>query len=213
MDDLTWVDRAQGIGAVLTPVLVAGLAFWLDRRQSRSGELLTARLDYYRSLAPELNLLMCYMTFVGDWKRLSPPDVIKLKRSLDGTFFCAAPLFGRDVLDSYNALMGRSFSTFNEWGSDAKLKTSAYRRRPLIQGWEPGWDAMFTVRDHQKITGSSLDELRQSHDDLVAAMIRDIDITRARPRYTTSDVSLNAHAPRRKDIPGEPRAAGPAASG
>ena len=45
--ELTWVDRAQGVGAVLIPVVVAFIAYLLSRRQSRSHELVAARLDYY----------------------------------------------------------------------------------------------------------------------------------------------------------------------
>jgi hypothetical protein len=51
----------EAIGPTLTPIAVAALAYILARNQSRSGELLRTRLEGYRSLAPVLNQLMCYM--------------------------------------------------------------------------------------------------------------------------------------------------------
>jgi hypothetical protein len=98
-----WTDVTQAVGAVLIPVALAGVAFLVTRSQSRSDELLRLRVDYYRALAPDLNRLMCYMTFIGTWRDDSPADVIGLKRRLDRTFFCAAPLFSPGVLDAYIA--------------------------------------------------------------------------------------------------------------
>lgn len=204
MSKLTWVDYAQGVGALLTPLVAAGLVYVLSRRQSRSHELLSARLEYYRELVPDLNTLMCYMTFIGDWKGMSPGDAIALKRRLDKTFHCAAPLFSSDVLTTYSHFTDKCFGTFNNWGQDALLLTSAYRRRSAFSNWDKAWDAMFAYTDVQPIPAQELGDLRTAYDRLVAALVRDIDITRARSAYTTSAVSLNAHAPHRDDISGRP---------
>jgi hypothetical protein len=89
----TWTESVQAISAIATPILVAALAFYLTRRQDRSNELLKARIDYYNELAPDLNTLMCYLTFIGPWRDIPPPAIIELKRRVDQRFFCAAPLF------------------------------------------------------------------------------------------------------------------------
>lgn len=197
-----WVDYAQGIGAVVTPLTVAALGYVFARRQSRSRELLSARLEDYRRLVPNLNALMCYMTFIGDWKSLDPPQAVALKRRLDADFFCAAPLFSEGVQDAYGRFMTCCCRTFNAWGSNAQLLTSAYRRRPAIAGWQESWDACFAYDDERLIPASELTEIRSSYDALVAALVRDLDITRTRGKYTSDLVSLNAHAPRRTDIAG-----------
>lgn len=202
MATLVWVQYAQGISAVVTPLTVAWLGYVLARRQSRNDVLLTARLEDYRRLVPNLNTLMCYMTFIGDWKALTPPEVVGLKRRLDTDFFAAAPLFSADAQDAYGRFMSLCFRTFNAWGTDAQLLTSAYRRREATASWQDEWDRSFAYDDSRAIPAAELASLRSSYDALVAAMVRDLDITRARARYTSDLVSLNAHAPRAVGVPG-----------
>ena len=202
MSDLSWVDYLQGISAVVTPLTVAGLGYFFARWQSRNHELVAARLQDYRRLVPNLNALMCYMTFIGDWKSLNPPQVVALKRRLDADFFCAAPLFSAEVQNAYGEFMDRCFTTFNTWGTDAQLLTSAYRRRGAGVPWQADWDRHFAYDDPHAIPASELTSIRTTYDALVASLVHDLDITRAREKYTSDLVSLNAHAPRREDIAG-----------
>jgi hypothetical protein len=200
-----WTDVVQAIGAILTPIVVAGLAYSFTRSQSRSDELLKVRLDYYKLVAPDLNRLMCYMTFIGTWRDQSPVDVINLKRRIDQNFYCAAPLFSPQVMSAYEALMNLSFATFSDWGSDARLLSNAYRRRQAWRAtaaWDPKWDRYFAMDDATTISARDLRNYRDAYDSLIASLVRDLDINRARARYTTDQVSLNAHAPRREDITG-----------
>jgi hypothetical protein len=167
--------------------------------------LLETRLEYYKQLIPDLNKLMCYMTFIGSWRDLAPPAVVDLKRRLDENFFCAAPLFSPAVMDNYELLMQLSFSTFGDWGRDARIRSNAYRRRQSWQAtasWESAWDQYFVLDDQATITTEDLRRYRDCYDALVASIVRDLDISRARNRYTTDLVSLNAHAPRFSDISG-----------
>ena len=191
----------------MTPVVVAILAYVLSRNQSRSGELLRARLERYKLLTPDLNTLMCYMTFIGTWRDLSPVDVIELKRRLDRAFYCAAPLFSSDVLASYDAMMELTFVTFGDWGVDAHIRSSAYRRRQCWRGvgdqsWQREWDEFFELSDTAAISAEELRNYRENYDRLIAAMVKDLDLTRARARYTTNAVTLNAHSPTMTDIEG-----------
>lgn len=204
-----WTDVVQAIGTLLVPVVVAGLAWVLTRNQSRSQELVHARLEYYKLLAPDLNRLMCYITFIGGWRDDSPEAIIVLKRRLDANFYCAAPLFSSGVLEAYNTLMELSFSTFGPWGTDARIKSNAYRRRQSWRGeggeaWRPEWDNYFTLQDTEIIEGELLMRYRRTYDRLLAAAVRDLDMTRARSEYTTNLVKLNAHLPKIEDVAGKP---------
>jgi hypothetical protein len=205
MISVTWTDTLQAIGTALTPIVVAWLAFVLTRAQSRSSQLLSARLEFYKQLIPDLNKLMCYMTFIGTWRDQSPPEILQLKRRLDEHFFCAAPLFSPGVSTAYNELMELSFATFGAWGSDARIRTNAYRRRQAWRAtaeWDLGWDVCFELGDRDTISGELLQRYRDCYDALVAGLVRDLDMSRARTRYTTDEVSLNAHAPHRDDVLG-----------
>lgn len=196
----------QAFGIVSIPIVVAVLAYILTRTQSRSDELVRARMDYYRVLVPDLNRLMCYMTFIGTWRDQSPPEIVTLKRRLDENFFCAAPLFSTGVLDAYQELMDRTFLAFGHWGHDAKIRSSAYRRRQswhATEQWDPAWDDFFALPDETTIAADDLVQYQTTYDRLIGSLVRDLSVTRARPRYTSGDVALNAHAPRRVDIQGE----------
>jgi hypothetical protein len=202
--DVDW-QALSALGAIATPLVVLVLGFTLTRRQSRSEELLKARLDYYRSLIPKLNDLMCYLTFIGDWRDVSPPEVVRLKRDLDRELNCAAPLFSDTVKPAYDAFMNHCFRTFNEWGSDPLIMSSAYRRRQAWrppEGWEQSWDGSFAYSDAEVISGSELMSIRSAYDTLVKAMVTDLNLERSRSQYTSAQVSLNASAARRQDISG-----------
>jgi hypothetical protein len=196
-------DALAAIGALATPVVVLVLGYVFSKRQSRSEGLLNARFEYYERLAPQLNTLMCYMTFIGDWTRHSPADVIALKRSLDRQFYCALPLFSDPVGEAYRAFMNSCFQTFNAWGKEPLIVSNAYRRRAAWSGgaeWDDRWDEMFLKADDELITAEELMSVRQKHDAIIAAIVRDLDLTRARSQYTSGAVVLTAHAPPQEDI-------------
>lgn len=201
----SWTEAVSAVGSVVTPVMVAIIGLILARRQNQNQELLKARVEYYKTLVPDLNTLMCYMTFIGSWKDYSPPEIVELKRRLDHNYYCAAPLFSEPVRVWYLSFEKICFSTFGRWGSDAKIRSGAYPRRQAWRrqvGWDPAWNSMFTKTDGIPILGPELEQICSMYDQLIAALVRDLDITRARSEYTTNLVSLNAHAPERGNIQG-----------
>src|SRR5581483_9795527 len=108
-------------------------------------------------------------------------------RRLDRNFYCARPLFSKKVAKAYEQFQSLCFSTFNDWGQDALILSGAYRRRTAWQpreAWGSGWDEMFDKRDTDAIPGTELAEIRDAHDRVVAAIVRDLALTRARRRYT-----------------------------
>lgn len=208
MGTVSWTDALSAIGSIATPLVVLVLGFMVSRRQSRNDELLKARIEYYRLLAPDLNTLMCYMTFIGTWRDNSPQAIVELKRRLDHNFFCASPLFSGPVRNAYEDLARKCFSKFNAWGQDAKIRSGPYRRREAwrgADGWSEAWDDLFTKSDTEPIYRHELQDLRSAYDRLIAALVADLNITRARSEYTTNLVSLNAHAPQARDIDGRTR--------
>jgi hypothetical protein len=140
--------------AGLTPVLVAFFGFWLNRRlrsleqaQWSRQKVIERRIRAYDEMAKPVNELFCFYCYVGTWKNLAPPNVVKLKRQLDQTAHISAPLFDHEFLEKYNALLDRCFSTFGRWGDDAKLRTLPDRRREAAgDTWQDKWDACFSPR-------------------------------------------------------------------
>ena len=196
-------DVVEAITAAALPLILGVGGLVVTRRQNLSAELIKARLDYYRTITPKLNLLMSYITFIGRWRDQSPPAIIELKRRLAEEFFVAAPLFNKEVLRAYDNLMALSFNTFGDWGQDARIVTSGYRRRQSWKGeWDDAWDSYFAVPNSAEISRLTLRVYRENYDALLAAMAKDMEMTRARAKYTTDEAVLNAHAQQRTDIAG-----------
>lgn len=199
-ENVTWAAALSALGSVITPFVVAAIGFLLSRqikrveaRQWRNQELIAARLGYYREIAEPVNDLMCYFTFIGTWKELSPPQVIDRKRSLDRTFHTLAPFFSVEVARSYDEFMGLCFETFGTWGADATLKTSFRRRRDVSHDvWRPEWESMFEHAGDRPVAPDELERIKSSYNEVLARLVGDIQLTIARTGYATARVVLNA---------------------
>jgi hypothetical protein len=196
----TWLDLVKTLAAVSVPVVVAVVGYRLNQRikqweasQWRNQELIKARLQYYGQLAPMLNDLMCYLTFIGDWKKLTPPEVIELKRTADRLFFSVAPLFSERAVDAYQEFMGACFETYAGWGRDALIRSGFVRRREARgASWNLEWSALFTHAENEGITQSDQTAVRNGYDRLLGALAKDIELSEARDRYVTAPANINA---------------------
>jgi hypothetical protein len=93
-DSWTSVQIATLAVDALTPLTVAGLGLYVARASRRIEQIqwanqtvVTRRLDIFTQLAPGLNQLLCFATFVGGWKEIQPRQAITLKRRLDETMY------------------------------------------------------------------------------------------------------------------------------
>lgn len=148
------LEVAKLTAAALTPIVVAGAGYWLNRRlksleaaQWAQQKIVERRIRAYDEIAPDLNRLYCYFAYVGSWKESTPLEMVDLKRGVDERAYVSAPLFDRDFLRLYNELIDLCFATFGEWGVDARLRTLTDRRKAAMTGqWNPQWDACFADR-------------------------------------------------------------------
>lgn len=197
---VTWAAGVSAISAIITPLVLAGIGYMISRslkrieaRQWRSQGLITARLAYYDDIVVPLNDLMCFFTFIGRWKELAPPDIVAIKRALDRRFYTAVPLFSKESEDAYEAFMKCCFEHYGGWGADAKLRTGYGRRKGNTGPWKDEWDAMFTLAPGEAITEEQLLNIRDLYDRIVAQLVKDIQLTVPRDRYSSETVVLNAH--------------------
>ena len=86
-DSWTSVQVVTVVVDALTPLTVAGLGFYVARASRRIEQVqwanqtvVTRRLDIFARLAPGLNQLLCFATFVGAWKEIEPRQAIATKR-------------------------------------------------------------------------------------------------------------------------------------
>ncbi len=138
--------------SVLTPLIVATVGYIINNRlkqleqaQWANHKLIEKRIAVFDDVAPLLNDLLCYFTYVGCWKDKKPDEIVKLKRELDRKIYVNAPLFQREFLEKYNAFMSLCYMTYAAWGQDAKLRTDRQQHRDASpNNWDAEWDRSFT---------------------------------------------------------------------
>jgi hypothetical protein len=147
--------------SALTPIALAILGFYIQRvtkrlenRQWTNQKLIEKRLVIYDQIAPLMNDLLCYFTYVGCWKEMDPPAVVKMKRELDKRVYLAAPLFPEAFVSAYDAFAKACFSAYGQWGTDATLRTAPQNREKYHStAWQPEWAKCFSqdVTDPKEI--------------------------------------------------------------
>lgn len=152
-NDTVWtsLEIVKLVVQLLSPIAVAILGFYFTRIvksfehfQWRNQRLIEKRIEVYDDLAPDFNDLLCYFTFVGSWKGLSPPDIVSRKRALDKKIYLAAPLFSSEFFSACTNFMDLCYSTFQGWGEDAKLRTPFERRKDAAgKKWRKSWGNCF----------------------------------------------------------------------
>jgi hypothetical protein len=201
MADLPIVlDLLRTLATIAVPVVVAVLGYRLNQRlklweasQWRNQELIKARLRYFDQLAPMLSDLMSYLTFVGRWKELTPPEVIQIKRDADRLFLSVAPLFSQRGVDAYQGFIRACFDQYVSWGVDARIRSGVVRRRDAYPGsWDPEWQNRFTHSETDEISQEDLIQVRNTYDLLLAALAEDIELSAPRDRYVITQLSADA---------------------
>jgi hypothetical protein len=145
------LEIAKLLVSALTPVLVIAIGLLLNRSLKRleylqwtNQKVTERRMAVFDQLAPLLNDLLCYFTFVGCWKDLTAPDVIERKRRMDRIVHVNAPLFSKEFSNRYLDFIGECYGTYSGWGKDAKLRTLTKRRREAFGStWKVEWDECF----------------------------------------------------------------------
>ncbi|VWC84108.1 hypothetical protein BCO18175_02922 [Burkholderia contaminans] len=142
---------------VLTPLSVACLGWLVARRLKRlelvqwtNQRLIEKRLALYDAVAPQLNALLCFYTWIGYWKDISPDDVIRAKRDLDRTFHIYRYLFDDDVYDAYHTYIHALFDVHTGPGRDARIRSliQAPDGDRSVHGayeWKPAWSDRFAT--------------------------------------------------------------------
>jgi hypothetical protein len=133
-------------------LLLLALGIWVHRvskrfeaAQWKNQKVIEKRLGVYAELAPLLNLLLCFYTYVGDWKELTPPAVVQTKRDLDRTFHVNQYVLSSQVAARYHEFIALCFDMNRAHGAtlyESRLLTSAKPRQQL-PGWNAGWNGLF----------------------------------------------------------------------
>ncbi len=152
----TWnsLEIVKLFASLLTPAALTVLGIFIQRAGRRyedrrwvNQKIIEKRLEIYDQLAPSLNDILCYFTFIGCWKEFDPPEMIKRKRVIDRQMHLAKPLFPESFFVSCQALMRECFTAFGgPWGSDSQLKTTQEgRKQAHPKPWDDLWSTHFNA--------------------------------------------------------------------
>ena len=161
------LEIAKLLVSILTPLSVVILGWFISRRMKRieqfqwaNQKLIEKRLLLYDQLAPQLNKLLCFYIWVGNWKDISPKDITDIKRELDKVVSIYRYLFSANFYERYRNFMDTLFIVYTGPGLDAKIRScmkTGYgdRRTDSNYQWQHSWESRFadekTVPDREEI--------------------------------------------------------------
>ena len=179
------LEIAKLIVGVLTPLSVALLGWLFSRQLKRldlsnwtNQKLIEKRLAIYDEIAPRLNKLLCFFTWVGYWKTVSPADAIQAKRELDKTLNIYRHVFEGEVYEAYQDYIHILFETYTSAGHDAKLRAlvrspDGDRRTDGAYAWSDAWNSCFSEPRNAVDKG----EVRARYKALMAALTRSLGVS------------------------------------
>jgi len=149
------LEIAKLVIEFLTPITVIGIGLFINRRlkeiehkQWSNQKLIEKRLELYDCLSPLLNRLLCFYTWVGYWKDVSPKQVIETKRELDKNVNIYKHLLTNSFFAEYQNYMDLLFKTFTGPGQDARILSfiegpNGNRRTDAKYEWKKEWNSLF----------------------------------------------------------------------
>ena len=168
--------------ATLTPLTVAAVGFYfaragqrLEHTQWANQTVVTRRLEIFSQVAPWLNQLLCFATFVGRWKEIQPGQAIGLKRDLDETMYANRLLFSDDLFEAYRDFIAALFAMYATTGADALLRApidSKWGDRRDLPWWEQPMENLFSAGN-----ASSTEEIQAAYDQLAEQFREDLFVT------------------------------------
>lgn len=176
----------------LTPLVVVVIGYVLNWRLRRIEQVqwanqtvVSRRVEIFTEVAPKLNRLLCFATFVGRWKEIRPSQAIALKRELDETMFANRFLFSDQLFAAYEMFMRTLFDMYASADADAPLRvpiTTMLGDRRNLPWWDDTMPSYFTT-----VNAESLDEVQHTYDILGQRFRADLYVTHTSNPVLTSE--------------------------
>jgi len=168
--------------SALTPITVLVLGFMFTRASRRIEQVqwanqtvVTHRLEIYDKLAPGLNQLLCFATFVGGWKEIDPLKAISIKRDLDQTMFAYKVLFSNELFTAYHRFMDSLFAMYATTDADALVRAPIVHTlgdRRKLTWWNEAMTSLFSTDKQIEI-----DKIKDAYDTLSQQFRADLYVT------------------------------------
>jgi hypothetical protein len=143
--------------AILSPFVIVYLLVRIKRikrdkkslsdQHQANQKLLEKRVEIYEHMGPRLNDLLCFYSYTGNWKELTPMRIMGIKRELDKHMSSQGALFSDELIAGYNALMQVCFVAFSGWEQEEKIKSQYTLRQEQQTNWDESWIPYFDTNN------------------------------------------------------------------
>lgn len=190
----TWtsLEIAKLIVQGLTPIIVVTIGLLVNRKlkslehsQWANQKLVEKRIQIFDQLGPIANDLLCFFTYVGHWKQLTPPEIIQLKRQIDKIAYINSPLFDQErFFHLFNAFIDLCFRQYAGWGNEPKIRSKLERRTQIAgSAWEDEWNELF-----DKTNIPPEDAVRDAYSEFMSFLAGEVGIGMGKDRFRSGAV-------------------------
>lgn len=162
--------------AILTPIVFTILAIRFSRiikamkkKQWSNHKIVEKRMEVFGRMAPKLNDIYCFYCYVGNWDRITPQNILELKRELDKDIDTFFSLFSEALSKKYRGFMLLCFISASGWEHDTKIKSSYDLRQKNSGNWDKDWIKYFDTNNVVEAT-----RIKEAYFDLIESFKEDL---------------------------------------
>jgi hypothetical protein len=119
------------------------------------------RIEIYDRIGPKLNDILSFFCYSGNWKDLTPIEMMRLKKELDQDINTYAPLFSDDLSKKYFGFIHLCFVSHSGWEHEEKIKSLYEIRQEHMVEWNDDWIPYFDTNNVVEAI-----KLRDAHNEL-----------------------------------------------
>ena len=164
--------------ATLAPIIIAFLVIRynriikrLDRKHQTNQRIVEKRIEIYDRIGPKLNDIFCFYCYNGNWKEITPIDIVRLKKELDKDINVNTPILSNDISGKYIDFMRLCFVSFSGWEHKEKIKSLYEIRQEHNVEWNDDWIQFFDTNN--VIEGI---KMKESYNELIEYFKKDLSL-------------------------------------
>ncbi|MDD9197608.1 hypothetical protein PVK62_17470 [Aliivibrio sp. S3MY1] len=163
------------ISAIMPLVVIIMTGIWVNTRLEKvksrfqlDHSIIEKRATIYASIQEDFNKIYSYIRRVGDWKELTPNDILESKRKIDRIFHSTKPYWSKESFKAYEQFMSVCFKAYRGHGKDAGIIAKVERYQSL-SNWESIFSECFE-------SGYDKDKLVQVNKELMESLSKDFGV-------------------------------------
>lgn len=144
------IDTIKAFQPFITPIVILILGIWAkniatkhEHRTSLHNRIIEKRVDTYELIGKDLNDIFCFVARVGNWKQLTPDEVVSKKRTVDQLMYINRPYWSDKSFTSYIVFMNYAFEVYSGSGENAKIRSNFEKYKGLNEN-NDDWSIYFS---------------------------------------------------------------------